>query len=255
MPKVMDREFGCEIEMSTPFDEVKSILENIINNKHKHEKLMSRKAYYDSTCNYGKWHLKTDTTTETELCTPISTFSDMKDIMKVVRKTKSSGVKITKNDSLHVHVQANDVDPRNVLAAWLLHERTIKDCFPSHRRKNDYSSQLIKCRRRDKNIANFLMEAIIESEDHYCIISFHHYECRKTIEFRISEGTLDPEHIRNWVKFCLVFVETAKKIDPIITICKEINSSSIEELIDWLNSEDKRLHEWLRDRYEKFKRK
>jgi hypothetical protein len=253
MANIIDREFGCEIEISTPFEDSKEILKPIIEKEYGERTLQAIQNYYDSTNNYKKWHLKIDTTTEAELCTPISKFNQLKHIKKVVEKARKEGIEITKRDSLHVHVQANDVDPRNVLAAWLLFESTIKDCFPSHRHKNDYSSQLIKCRRKGKNIANFLMRAIIESEDHHCIISFHHYEDRKTIEFRISEGTLSGDHIRNWVKFCLCFVNAAKKIDPVITICKEINSTNIDDLIEWMKIKDKKLQSWLRKRHQEFK--
>jgi len=255
MAKIMDRHFGCEIEISTPFQEAGEAFESIINLIYGPKSLLIKNSYFDSINNYKKWHLKTEITTEAELCTPISTFKTIKKIQDVSKMASSAKIEISTNDSLHVHVQANDVDPRNVLAAWLLYERTIKDCFPAYRRKNDYSSQLIKCKTQKKNIANFLMGAITDSQEHHCIISFNHYEERKTIEFRISEGTLDPDHIRNWVKFCLIFVDAAKKIDPVITLCKEVNDSNINDLISELKINDKKLQEWLKDRYKKFKKK
>jgi len=254
MKNINDRRFGCEIEVSTPFDKAKELFVPIIKSIYGPRSIRAQEKHCDTTGNRKYWHLKDEPTTESELCTPISTWKDIKNIQKVMSKIQKVGIKITRDDSIHVHVQANDVDPRNILVAWLFYESTIKKCFPAHRRKNENCFSLIKEKGKDKNIAYFLMNAILESEDHKSIISFNHYEERKTVEFRISEGSDDPNHIRNWILFCLTFVNESKKIDPILTICHEVNTTNICDLIYSLGIKDKKLSDWLEMRYSKFKR-
>lgn len=254
MANLNNRHFGCEIEMSTPFEDCKKIITPIIKKIYGPRSIKSEEAHCDTIGNYKYWHLKEEPSSESELCTPISTWKNIGNIQNVIKQIQKTKIKITRNDSVHVHVQANDVDPRNILSAWLFYESTIKKCFPKHRRINENCPGLIKEKGKHKNIAYFLINAILESESHKSIISFHNYEERKTVEFRISEGSLDQNHIRNWILFCLTFINTSKKIDPILTICQEVNSTDIDDLIIALDIKDKKLSEWLETRYNKFKR-
>jgi len=102
--KIMDRHFGCEIEISTPFKEAGETLKTIINKIYGPKSLLVKNSYFDSINNYKKWHLKTEITTEAELCTPISTLSTIKKIQDVSKNAKSAKIEISTNDSLHVHV-------------------------------------------------------------------------------------------------------------------------------------------------------
>jgi len=247
---ILDRPFGCEIEISTDFDDAKPILKKILDQIYKKPMLYAKRDVFDSCIKTNKWHLKIDNSTMSEICTPISTFKDISKICKVAKKMKQNKIKITHDDSFHIHVHSPDVNPRNVLICWLQYESVIKDCFPERRRTGDYSMELIPYTgKRKKNISEFLIKAIDESENHHSIISFSHYEQRKTIEFRISEGTLNPEHIRNWVKFCIYFIQHSKKIDPLLIVCDNVNDKTLYEMIDEFNIKDKQVIKWLTKRH------
>jgi hypothetical protein len=246
---ILNRPFGCEIEISTDFDEVRPILRDAVKKVYKKPLLYAKNSSFDSCIKTNKWHLKDDTTTMSEICTPISTFKDMNNICKVAKSLIQNDVKITNSDSFHVHVSASDVDPKNILACWLQYESVIKECFPKRRRKGDYCTELIDYRGKSKkNIAQFLIQAIEDSECHFSIMSFTHYAKRKTVEFRISEGTLNPEHIRNWVKFCLYFVNYSKRVDPLMLVCDSVNNKTLNEMILEMGIKDQKLIQWLRKR-------
>lgn len=248
MTNIRDRKFGCELELSTPFHEVKKIFVPIIKNVYK-ERCVKCSESADSTySNYNYWHLKTEPTSESEICTPISTHKDLPKIKKVIKNLSKQNVLITKEDSLHVHVEASDVPLANILALWIEHESAIKKCFPKRRWKGTYSPEIVEFKGTNKNVASFLEKAIEDSKKHYCCLSFNHYDNRKTVEFRISEGTVNPNHIRNWTKFCLIFINYAKKLDPIKCLCNYVNTSCIDELIVEFRIRDQELINWLKMR-------
>ena len=149
---ILNRPFGCEIEVSTDFDETKPILKQAIQKVYKSHLLYARNASFDSCIKTDKWHLKDDSTTMSEICTPISTFKDINKICKVVKSLSRKNVEITNNDSFHVHVSASDINPKNILACWLKYESVIKSLFPKRRRKGDYCTELVNYRGKSKKI-------------------------------------------------------------------------------------------------------
>jgi len=253
MPTVSDRHFGYEFEASTPLKEMKKIIKPIIETVYGKNCLKCSTGNPSTEKNYKYWHLKDEPSSEAELCTPISTIKDLKKISQVAKEMSKNGVKITKDDSLHIHVQANDVDPRTVLAAWIQYESVIKDCFPARRWKkscNPYNVEFIKYKGNNKKVADFLKDAIQESECRSHLLCFDHFKERKTIEFRISEGTLDPDHVQYWAKFCICFVSRCKKLDPIEMLCSDVNYECVYSLADVFNMKEKKLREWLFERHD-----
>ena len=251
--------FGCEFEFSSPrWEEARDIVVAACKKEYGDKSLFAQKTWFKSKKNF-KWHLKTDATTEGELCTPISRVHELPKIGRVIDILKASGLKTTINDSLHVHVSDEDVDTRNIVAAWLIIERTIVKCFPRHRRQKyggcrSYCAQLIEKRNKKSNIAHLFDRAMEISSEHHSVLSLFHHEKRSTVEFRIAEGTFDKDFVRNWVMFCFSFIEYARSIDVFKTLCGLPDALDVHEMIELMNIKDKPLRRWLTDRYDKFLR-
>lgn len=245
----MNIKFGCEFEFSTDIEIVANIVKEVLGNELTH-----RNEYFKSK-NNRKWHLKTDSSTCCELCTPVSSYDDMEYICSVIQHISRSKIKTTKNDSMHVHVRTNKVSKENLITAWIMIEKTLIKCFPKHRRqkygyysKNNYCGMLINHTAK-KNIASLLNSAMKISDDHHSVFSSKYYESRGTVEFRISEGTTKIKHVKNWVKFCLQFINFAKDINPYESLTSIPYKMNIEELISVMNIRDYNLGQWLKERY------
>ena len=248
------RKFGFELEFSSKFEYVKNIVQSII------PKIYGKKSLKieNGTCvlddNFNKWEFKFDGSTECELTTPISTIKDFPKIEKVVNELKTKKIDITKKDSVHVHMQANDVHYHNIIAAWIQIEQAIIKCFPKHRRNNEtYCHKLIHGKNY-KKISDFFMKAESESSDHHAILSLNYYYDRKTVEFRIMEGNIDINTIKPWVKFCMLFLNYARDIDPVKIICdKQKPKTNIQDIIELLNIADEEVIEFLISRTKKYR--
>jgi len=250
--------FGCEFEFSSSWEEVREAAKISISRHYKKNLLFAKKDWFDSVHN-TRWHLKTDSSTECELCTPVSSYGDIKRICAVVADLGKSKIKITANDSFHLHVDTGGVDPRKIVAAWMGIEKGIIKCFPRHRRhkyKSDsFCDQLIPHPNKS-NVAKIFMQCYEYSVvNHHAVMSLFHYEERKTAELRIAEGTTDPDLVNNWIHFGLQFIKYAERIDPFDFLCRVPADMGVDEIIETVGIGRRHLREWVRDRYKKFRKK
>lgn len=251
-PKVYFRKFGIELEFSTPLKEAQKSIKKIISKIYHKNKLIVSDVSSSSSTGYKKWELKFDGSTECELTTPISTPHSFKRITQVIDELSLGNLKLTNNDSVHIHMQADDVPKHNIIAAWILIEKTILKCFPTHRRDNGYCQKLVA--KKYKKISDFFIDAEIEANAHHAIVSLNYYSQRKTVEFRMMEGNKNSNDILSWIKFCMTFLNYAKTIDPIEIVCdKEKPKLNIEELIQLLSIKDKEVINFLTRREARFK--
>jgi hypothetical protein len=250
MCKIYGRPFGFELEFSTPIDKLADIMRKIVP--------PGQLKIKPNMCNkYRHWQIVHDYTTESELVSPILKYSDMPDIQRIIGKLKKSSLKITKKDSFHLHVYAGDVPEDNIIIAWLSIEHIIKKCFPRHRRKSEWAESLMEHYSKNKKIADFFADAVLKSKDHSVILSLQHYRGRNrhTVEFRLFEGTIDFENIENWIKFCMIFLNYAKKIKVVDKIIS--NSEKLKDLDDLIKemklSKYPKVMKWLEKRLKKYK--
>jgi hypothetical protein len=227
------REFGCEFEFSSSFHKVAKIARKAIGKVYGGNSLRVKDDWYSSV-NNKRWHMKTDASTDCELATPVSSYPDLNKIFKVISFLKKSGeVKVSKRDAFHVHINAKDISPDKLIVAWIQMEKIFSMCFPSHRRNNThYCAHLLHRYRKNDTLAKYFKYAFEESTQHHVIFSLHHYEARKTVEFRICEGTLDTELIQHLIRFYMSFLDYAKKFDATMTACEEKSISKINDLFN-----------------------
>jgi len=258
-PKIFfSRKFGCEFEFSTRYDQIKPIISKIIHKYFGNNSLYCKEEAYQSINNI-KWNLKTDATTESELCTPISTLKQMDKICDVIKEIDRNDIKITDKDSLHVHLDIAGIDKEKVLALWLKYEPVIFSLFPLRRRNCFYCERSIKSKGSKKNTASFFKDALNSTEDHHSAISFSIVDYiknkkRKTVEIRVAEGTKNYKMVRNWVLFCIYFIESSKKIDAMKIMCDYPYKSTLYDMLNEINIKDKELLEWIEKRHDEFKR-
>ena len=241
------RRFGCEFEFTSEWDHIRPMAIAAIEKFYGDGHLVAKKSWFRSVDN-DVWHLKTDASTGCELCTPVSTIKDLSKVCNVVRAIGKDAV-VSKQDSLHVHVGIPDVDPINVVIAWLLIERQIILCFPKHRQSNfDYCPRLLRYKGNKKNIATFYQDAASSASDHHSSMSTFRYGKNKTVEFRMCEGSIDRKTIMSWVKTCMSICEYAKNIDPIDELCAAGYASTLHDVCRRLKLNDS-ISEWLSNRY------
>lgn len=247
--------FGCEFEYSTPWDDMVPIAREPINKHYGKRSMIAKNDYVKSSSNFKRWILKTDASTECELCTPISTKQDLPKICRVIRDIDKLCPKITKNDSFHVHVSAAGIDPKKIVSLWLVIEQPIIECFPKHRKQRycsgGYAARLIESTNTSKNVASILDRGMAIAEEHHSALSLYHYESRKTVEFRIGEGTTDPWFVENWVTFCLQFIKSVNNIDPFDILRRKVGKAGrlyCEDIFKILNIKNKKLQNFLLDR-------
>jgi hypothetical protein len=215
MGKTYNRKFGCEFEFSTKFETLSELIHGIIPQIYGPDSILARNMFFKSVKNI-RWHLKSDATTECELVTPISNYEDLGKIRKVLKKLNKHYIRITKHDSVHVHMDAEDISKRQIIAAWMQIEPIIMKCFPKHRHNNEYCIPLMK---PNSSIAELFLEAEDDVANHHSILSLANYKNRGIVEFRICHGTIDPDFITGLVKFYMIFLRYAKSMDPIDMIC------------------------------------
>lgn len=164
-----------------------------------------------------------------EVVTPILTYADMDTLQKVVRAMRAAGAKVDESCGGHVHVGAKDMTARQVQnlvkAFYRQEELIIKACGVRRERLNWYT------RRQDNGFVekvaamrNPTMETIADAYyagvngrcSHYCNARYRTLNLhnlwqggKRTVEFRLFEGTLHAGEIRTNVLLALTLVAYA----------------------------------------------
>lgn len=236
---IFNRNFGCEFEYTTSFKEIELIITKIIRTVYKKNNIKIEERMVDSVRN-KKWHLKLDGSTGCELVTPISKIANLNKILIIVDYLKQNKVKITTSDSIHVHIEAKNISMKKIIVAWMQIENFIMHYFKKHRQNNSYCDRLVRGNKNQK-IKSFLNDAMEKSLDHHAAISLSHYNDRKTVEFRLSHATFDPFFIEGWIKFCMYFLNYAKKINIAKTLQMPTNTiKDYKDIISLLKITDEK---------------
>lgn len=228
-----NRLFGCEFEFSSDWDDAEPVVKEAIQSVYGSHKLTIRKDWMRSY-NNRSWHLKEDASTTGEIATPVSKGKDLDRICRVVELIDKGGIKTSLSDGFHVHVQASDVDPRYVVAAWARIEKPMLSIFPKHRRRNDYCEAISRpnrpgfSRRKRPEFCSMMEIA----REHHSSISLSRRKRRGTVEFRLAEGTFDPDFVWHWVTFCLRFIEKARSNDPYELLMDKEPNPSLRQVLN-----------------------
>lgn len=149
----------------------------------------------------------------------LSGAAGMLQIKQVLETLKKANVFVDSSCGLHIHIDASDLnanDIKNAINRYSKNESKIDKWMSPLRRdsNNDYchktaqinSSILNKNFNNLKSLAYYIEDSFgREYKLNVCSFLRH-----GTIEFRHHHGTLIFEEIKNWIEFCLNFIETSK---------------------------------------------
>jgi hypothetical protein len=230
------RNFGVELEVG---DEVcqDSIAHSIVKSSYcKDVKIFD----WSQSINNVDWHVKSDMSCGREdqggweIASYVgSGYLDALDISKTASAIKMGGAKTNRNCGLHVHVNVEDFTVRQVailLAYWMKIEKTLSYAIPhwrvngtfcqliseleSHYKRQKYSPEYFWTINRPRNLSahdNFYKMFTLNLVNYES--SLQGIIDRKTVEFRMPEGTLNESNVINWIRLFVNFVDNCKKMD------------------------------------------
>jgi len=179
---------------------------------------------------------------------------DIAHIGGAAKALKDAGAKVNKNCGLHVHVEIADFDKRNIgvlMACWLKIEKIMRLAI-SKKRQFDYC-RLIRSVTDWYELEHYygkyytpqeLYDVYIPSclddieEFRFRAISLVNYYRgiknknykRKTVEYRLPEGTLEEDDVVNWTRLFVHFTETVKTAQ----MPSDIEDASIQQAMGYL---------------------
>jgi len=229
------RNFGVEIEVGNEVCPDK-IAYSIIKSSHcKDVKVFD----WNQSINNSDWHVKGDASCGMgeeggwEIASYVgSGYLDALDISKTASFLKvKPGAKINRNCGLHVHVNVEDFSVTNMailLAYWMKIENTLSFAVPAwrvdgvfcqsinklqtHYKRSEYSPYYFWNINRPRNLSahdNFYKMFTLNLVNYES--SLQGLIDRKTVEFRMPEGTLNESDIINWIRLFVTFVDNCKK--------------------------------------------
>jgi len=244
------RKFGCEFEFSSSINELgEKVIEAT-------RKIYGRKKVHISykhhrSLNNKNWHVKADSTTLSELASPVSKYKDLSKICNLIEILKKNNIEITNQDSFHIHMQVSDCSTDRIITAWLQIAPIIRQCYPKYRRNSEYCKNL-SSNTKTGTIARIFPWAIEQAEDHHSELSSEKFDINKTVEFRLGEATFDKKTITTFIKFFMLFLDYAKNMEMAKVLCdKNARCKSLKDVIKLLNIKSK-IRDFLFSRIEKF---
>ena len=254
LPHIRDMHFGCEFEFGTEREDATQTVKDVVAKLYGTGSLIVKGYPNESYRNYKKWQLKDEATAGCELTSPISCVYDIDKIKKLL-VALSKSITVNKSCGIHVHVEAKKIiSKRELVASWLLFEQEIFSMFPFNRRKNMYCERLNNDWRKSRLIAS-LFEDALDDDEHHKAMSLSGYNTRGTVEFRLMEGTLNPNDVAYWIRFCLYFVRYAGMIDIVSALCRKTDEFDFDDLCREMEVRNKNLVMWMSERHRRFKSK
>ena len=194
-----------------------------------------------------KWSIQRDSSvadggsTSCELVTPILWGTcDILLLQDIVRAIRKKGGRVDKSCGMHVHIGAQDFTPQKLrILANMWHSRQpilYAGCLVNSENRNvgyckplsdDFIDRLNKVKPQDwltfwqqwyrhyYDVDNYndvnLVRLMHYNSSRYHSLNFHSFNMRKTIEFRLFNGTLHAGKVKTAIQLCLALVCCAKE--------------------------------------------
>lgn len=160
------------------------------------------------------WICKPDSSCGMEICSPVLEGDDLHLVSVVMDALrKDDNVQMDQRCSIHVHIDvpgapSDAQSVASVLAWWVKCEHIFMDSVPPHRKNNRYCRCAGETSLFDDSelVAPFcLVERM--SDKYLSANSFHLFKSkRRSLEFRLLEGTKDSALVENWILILMRFV-------------------------------------------------
>lgn len=176
--------------------------------------------------NNSVWVCKPDSSCGIELCSPVLDEGRLDEIAVVMDAlARDEALTCGPNCAFHVHVDVSSLagdspesSPRlcAALAWWIKCEAVLFDSVPARRRDSRFCRCIGMTDLFDHEDAVVPVAVVDKLRDKYLSANTHHLVARKrrSVEFRIMEGTKDSGAACNWVRFLLNFVRRAAAAGP-----------------------------------------
>jgi hypothetical protein len=246
-----DRKFGLELEFDCEYKEFKDITTDAIGQVYGDGFYYCRDDKFESTFKLDKWHIKVENSSVSELTTPVSTLSDLPNIMKVLRILKRKGIHGDKEDcGCHVHIDIPDIDKYEWCIFWMIYEKAIISCFPKERRGNTFCGKIVHKSDVRKRIPSLLEHCVAADKE---VFSLYKYDRRRTVEVRICETTTDTNFLTAWVKFLVSYCHFIIKQNPYLACGDNCCSVSTEDMLEKMTLDGK-SKAIMMNRYNQYKK-
>lgn len=238
---ISNRSFGVELEVGNEIaaPEIGTVMNKIVNPRRP----VSVTCGWEQSDNNSYWHVKYDSTCGKpnekggkspgwEIASYVAQGrNELKEISRMAKHLSSSCF-VNSNCGFHIHAGVEDFDKEQLgvlLARWIKIEPILCYSVPEHRVNNYYCRLWNKSRKIKKDIkysAGDLWSLLKPTKytphenrqkkvtlNMVSIAGAMHDDKsykRKTVEFRMPEGTLDDKTIRSWVNFFIGFIDAAK---------------------------------------------
>jgi hypothetical protein len=228
------RKFGVELETNQHLSQ--ETLVKIVRSAS--ESVVAQTAFYTQDFNNDYWHVKFDRSCGDyanqggwEIASPVLFgYKGLGIISSVSKAIKEAGAKTNKNCAFHIHCNVEDFSLNqlaSLTAHWFKIEKIIYEMVPHHRRSSKYCIPLWKRynfnKPTDKLDINYFWEVVkprvylnhSKQWKKERRVSFNLYNLntvKRTVEFRLPEGTFNSFVICNWIRLFLSFVENVKTI-------------------------------------------
>lgn len=161
-----------------------------------------------------KWSCKPDASCGIEVCSPVLRFCELDQIFDVLDTiNREDSIKADNRCSFHVHVDLSDDEVGSVLAWWIKCEHVFMDFATAHRKNNKYCRGvgLTSLFNSDDPVIPCVL--VKKMSDKYLTTnSFHFFnKKRRSIEFRLAEGTKNSEFASNWIALIFCFIDACKE--------------------------------------------
>jgi hypothetical protein len=164
-----------------------------------------------------------------EIVSPILTYADLEPLQEVVREVRKAGARVDSSCGIHVHVGAESFDARavaNLVKMMNKHELIIEKALGVS------EARLVRyCKRVDQAMMQRLESQRPQTlaamnrvwygqettsprrydDSRYHALNLNSFFVRKTVEFRLFNGSLHAGEVKSYVQLCLALAAKAMK--------------------------------------------
>jgi hypothetical protein len=202
------------------------------------------------------WICKPDASCGIEVCSPVLSEDNVGELFCVLDKlSKDNRIKQDDRCSFHIHVNVENFTTNNInaseklsciLAWWLKCEHIFMDFATSKRKLNKFCRCIGLTDLFDHEEDVIPMVLVNKFSDKYLSLNTYHLtnKKRKTIEFRIFEGTLDSEFASKCIDLIMLFVKRSTSA----SLPENYSWIDVNDFFEFLNFEDPNLKFWFLNR-------
>lgn len=177
-----------------------------------------------------------------EFVSPILQGDDgFKELRKMCRTLSSNHASVNGSCGLHIHIDLSDFNETELARLFYFIQRLepiVRKFVPSGRNRNTYCEYTLE----KKEFSNNFRDGYFTGLQRYSAYNFISYNCNKTLEIRLHQGTIDYTEIRNWLSLHLAVVDYVKRR-------QNSNEAEIKKLLPIIADDVSAFYDAKREQY------